>query len=530
MNQVYRKIRHKSHYLFIRFRMNLSPDGNGRQNAAAVPFLSPITEHTGDVDIMDSQTLILLIVFVPLAGAFLLPLANRISGKLRNALALILTALPLALLVTALPAALTSAPHEFRIALPLGLSFGFLADGLAVFMAMTSSFIGLIIVIYSFGYMAHADHQGEYYLFVVLFIGAMMGITLTTDLIFLYLFWEISAICCWRLIGFFREPEYVRRANKAFLITGAGALIMLAGFLMVYAQYGTTDLTALHGNGISNAAVVLILFGILSKSATLPLHSWLADGGVAPSPATALLHAAVLVKIGVYVFARLFLVNFSVDTVWHTVIPVIAAVSALLSAGAAIVETDLKRIIAYSTVSQLAFILLGLSVGSELAIVGGLLYILMHGISKAGLFLCAGIVEHTCHTKDIRKMGGLIKTMPVTAISFLLCGFSVMGIPPFGGFFSKYMVVAGTVEAGQPWMALVFVVGAVMTVIYLLRAFTVVFLGNPSSELAHAKEGSPLMIASSAMMAVLSVVSGFTVHLPADFALQIVKQMAVVLK
>ena len=396
-------------------------------------------------------------------------------------------------------------------------------------MALISSFLGLIIVLYSFGYLNHAQNQNEYYFFVVVFLGAMMGITLTTNLVFLYIFWEISAVCCWRLIGFNREKEYVRRANKAFLITGAGAIVMLAGFLMIYQQYGTFDLLALRGKEISDAAMLLILFGILSKSATLPLHSWIADAGVAPTPATALLHAAVLVKIGVYVYARLFAVTFEVQAVWHTVVPVIAAVSALVSAGAAIMENDIKRIIAYSTVSQIGFIFLGLSVGGETALAGGLMYILMHAISKAGLFLCAGIVEHGLHTKDIRKMGGLYKAMPATAASFFLCAFSVMGIPPFGGFFSKYLVVNGAVEAGHPYLAIVFVIGAVMTVIYLLRVFVKVFLGEGNQENVP-QEGSRSMVFSVALLAALSILSGLLVHYPAGLIQTIVAQMAVMVK
>ncbi len=478
---------------------------------------------------MAIKTLLLLVVFVPLLGSFLLPVAGRISKKLRNALAFLFVLIPFGLLLSMLPAALSKTPPYFSVTLPLGLSFGFLADGLAVFMALASSFLGLIIVLYSFGYVAHAENQNEYYLFVVLFLGAMMGITLTTNLIFLYLFWEISAVCCWRLIGFFREKEYVRRANKAFLITAAGALIMLAGFLMIYQQYGTMDLTLLRGKEIGNAAVILILFGILSKSATLPLHSWIADAGVAPTPATALLHAAVLVKIGVYVFTRLFVVNFAVDALWHTAMPVIAAISAILSAGAAIAENDIKRIIAYSTVSQIGFIFLGLSVGGELALAGGLMYILMHAVSKAGLFLCAGIVEHGCHTKDIRKLGGLYKTMPWTAASFFLCAFSVMGVPPFGGFFSKYMVVNGAVESGHPYIAMVFILGAVMTVIYLLRAFVRVFMGGAHMEhVPH--EGSGTMVFSVALLAALSVLSGILIYYPAQLVSAIVQQMAVIVK
>ena len=477
---------------------------------------------------MNSPILLLLIVLVPLGGAFLLPLAGRFSPKARNFFSLLFIAVPFALLIAVLPAATSKSPYFFSIALPLGLSFGFLADGLAVFMAMISSFLGLVIIVYSFGYMAHYDNLNEYYLCVVLFLGSMMGIVLSTNLIFIYVFWEISAVCCWRLIGFFREKEYVRRANKAFLITVAGALAMLAGFIMIYQQYGTMDLLQLRGKDISNIAVLLILFGILSKSATLPLHSWLADAGIAPSPVTALLHAAVLVKIGVYVFARLFLVNLTIDSVWHTVVPIIAAVSALASAGAAIAENDLKRIIAYSTVSQIGFIFLGLSIGSPLAAAGGLLYILMHGVSKAGLFLCAGIVEHNCKTKDIRKLGGLAKTMPVTAVSFFLCAASVMGIPPFGGYFSKFMVINGAVSADHPWIAFVFLLGAVMTIIYLIRVFAKVFLGKLSIE--NVKENTPGMVSVVAFLAALSIGSGLLVKYPADLTNAIVQQMAVILK
>ena len=477
---------------------------------------------------MDAQTLLLCAVLVPLGGAFLLPAAGAVSPKFRNILALALGAVPFVLLALMLPAAFAGAPYAFTVALPLGFSFGLMADSLAVFMALTACLIGLIIIVYSFGYMAHYDNQNEYYLCVVLFLGAMMGITLSTDMIFLYVFWEISAFCCWRLIGFFREPEYVRRANKAFLITVFGALFMLAGFLMVYQQYGTTNLLLLRGKPISNTAVLMMLLGIFSKSATLPLHSWLADAGIAPSPVTALLHAAVLVKIGVYAFARLFLVTFSIGDIWHTVVPVVAAVSALLTAGAALAENDLKRIIAYSTISQLAFIFLGLSVGAPLAVAGGLLYILMHGLSKAGLFLCAGIVEHNCHTKDIRQLGGLYQTMPFTATAFLLCAFSVMGIPPFGGFFSKYMVINGAVAAGHPWIAFVFLIGAVMTLLYLLRAFVTVFFGK--ANMPGVREGSPVMVSSVAVLGALSLVSGWLVSYPVTLVNRIVEQMAVTIK
>jgi proton-translocating NADH-quinone oxidoreductase chain N len=462
---------------------------------------------------MNNEMMLLLTVFVPIAGSFFLPVAGWMSKGLRNILALCCVLTSLLLSFVMLPQVLAGQVIKIFWSMPLGFNFVLTADCLAVFMAITSSLIGAIIVFYSWGYISHYENQNEYYFMVVLFLGSMMGIVFSANLIFLFLFWEITAIASWRLIGFFREKDYVLRADKSFLVTVFGALLMLIGFIMIFQQTGSFDLAAikesLKTNPLSDIAVLLILFGILSKSATLPLHTWLPDAGVAPSPVTALLHAAVLVKIGVYVYARLFIATFTVSPMWHTIVPVIAATSALVSAGAALVDTDLKRIIAYSTISQIGFIFLGLSVGNEIGIAGGLLYILMHGIAKGGLFLCAGIVEQNTHTKDITKLGGLITTMPVTAVAFLFCAFSVMGIPPFGGFFSKYMVISGAVAAGDFWIALTFIIGAFLTLIYLLRVFTLVFMGEAK---VPEKEGSPVMLASVATLALLSIVGGVFIN------------------
>jgi len=199
---------------------------------------------------------------------------------------------------------------------------------------------------------------------------------------------------------------------------------------------------------------------------------------VAPTTVTALLHAAVLVKIGVYAYARLFLYTFKIPDAWQQAVIILAVVSSLIAAGGAAVENDIKRILAYSTISQIGYIFLGLSVANPTAVSGGLLYILMHGLGKAGLFLCAGIVIHSTNKRDIREMGGLIKTMPITAISFLVCAFSVIGLPPLGGFFSKLLVIMGTIQANQIWIAALALFTAILTMYYLMRVFALVFLGE----------------------------------------------------
>ena len=475
-----------------------------------------------------SETLLLLAVFVPIAGSFLLPVINIISARTRNWASLLLIVASVAASACLLPKVLSGNVVNIYLELPLGFNLSFSADCLALFMALVSSSICAVIVLYSFGYISHYRNQNEYYLMVTLFMGSMMGLIFSSNLIFLYIFWELTAIASWRLIGFFREKDYILKADKAFLVTIGGALVMLLGFIMIYQKTGSFDLATIRTYykfgrfSVSDIAVALILFGILSKSATLPFHTWLPDAGVAPSPVTALLHAAILVKIGVYVYARLFIATLPITVIWHTVVPVIAAVSALVSAGAALVEKDMKRLIAYSTVSQIAFIFLGLSVGSDVGMLGALLYILMHGLAKGGLFLCAGIVEQNTHTKDITKMGGLIATMPVTAISFLVCALSVIGVPPFGGFFSKFLVFSGTINSGHWVIALVFMAGAAMTILYLFRAFNLIFLGSASN---HAKEGSPVMVASVAILGTASLLCAIFIRYPFEFASLAVRQM-----
>jgi NADH:ubiquinone oxidoreductase subunit 5 (subunit L)/multisubunit Na+/H+ antiporter MnhA subunit len=483
---------------------------------------------------MSNEQLLATAVATPLAGALCLPVIGRpgwlgkASAPLRNGLALALALVPLACSALLLPAVRAGAVPVVAVG---GVAL-LQADLLAVFMALSATLLGAVIVVYSFGYLGHAEHQGEYYLMVVLFLGAMMGLVYARNLVVLYAAWEVTAVACWRLIGFFREPTFVRRADKAFLVTGFGAVTMLLGFVAVHAAAGTFDLAALRGTPVGNVAVGLILVGILSKSATLPLHSWLPDAGVAPSPVTALLHAAVLVKIGVYVFARLFDATFVVDPLWRSLVPWLAGASAVVAGSAALLENDLKRVIAYSTVSQLGFILLGFALGGERAAGGALLFILVHAIAKGGLFLCAGLVEHEVHTKDLRRLGGLARRMPATAAAFALCAFSVMGLPPFGGFFAKHLVLGGAFEAGRPGLALLFVGGSVLTVLYLTRAFAAVFLGTPGPAVvalgeAHGAHGggTRVMVGAVSLLAALSLATGVLVRFPAALAQEAAQAM-----
>ncbi len=456
-------------------------------------------------------------VAVPVFGAFLIPFASRVSNSARNAFAVLLGLFTFAAVASLLRPVLEGSTVDYIISFPRGFDLILHADLLSVFMATVSSFVSAIILIYSLDYISHYDNQTEYYTMVVFFLGSMMGLVFSANLLWMYVFWEMTGFASWRLVGFFRSDRDVAKANKTILVTVFGALCMLIGIIMIYTNYGTLDLRALHGQAITFTAAAFILAGILSKSATLPFSTWLPDAGVAPSTVTSLLHAAVLVKIGVYAYARIFGVTFAAPEAFSMMVLYITGASALISAGAALVETDIKRIIAYSTISQLAFIFLGLASGNKTAFIGAILYILMHSVAKGGLFLCAGIIEQKTHTKDINRMGGLFRSMPVTGSAFALCSLSIMGIPPFGGFFGKYLVFAGAAQNGSLGVLLMFLFGAMMTLLYLVRLFYKIFLGEPAGH-ENPKEGSYTMVASVMALALISLALGALIYYPASYA------------
>jgi formate hydrogenlyase subunit 3/multisubunit Na+/H+ antiporter MnhD subunit len=233
---------------------------------------------------------------------------------------------------------------------------------------------------------------------------------------------------------------------------------------------------------------------------------------VAPSTITALLHAAILVKIGLYGFARMFCNGLVIPGAWHAWLLLFALVSAFVAAAAALQEINIKRMLAYSTVSQIGYTFLGLFAFTRSGYVGALLYLLAHGIAKGGLFLCAGIIEHGTHTKDMSRMGGLVRQMPVTAAAYLVCALSIAGIPPLAGFFGKWFVISGMVEGGFTVMAGLAIATAMLTLLYMLRSFHTVFLGDARGE-AH-REGSPVMVGVVAVLAVLAITVGLLLPQP----------------
>lgn len=460
----------------------------------------------------------LLTITIPFAGALIAALAGNKHRQIVSSLALGLTFVSA---VFTAPAVIRQG--ELVVFYPVyeWFNLSFRVDGLAVFMAVVSSLVAFVISIYSSEYMDKYPNKGAFYPWMVLFVGSMMGLVYSSNLMLIYVFWEITAVSSWRLIGFYRGGEDVRAADRAFLVTFTGASALLAGTALVFVNYGTLELSGLSGTYLPNLIGFLFLAGIISKSAQLPLQSWLPDAGVAPSPVTALLHAAVLVKIGVYVFARLFLRTFVPGEEFLTAVMTISVITIIVAAGSALVSTNMKRILAYSTISQLGYIMLALSLNTDIALKAAFVYILAHSLAKAGLFLCAGIIEHETGTKDIALLGGLVKTMPRTGLAYMLCALSIMGIPPFLGFWPKLMIIILTVQAGYTLAGILAVAGALFTLFYLFRLFSEVFLGK--TQTPGGEENSPVMVYSVLFLGAASLVLGLLPKLPFNFLNQVIR-------
>ncbi|MFN4227987.1 MAG: NADH-quinone oxidoreductase subunit L [Candidatus Ratteibacteria bacterium] len=355
----------------------------------------------------------------------------------------------------------------------LGISF--LYDDLSFLFATTSTFVALLIFIYSLGYFKNEKEKSFFSFWALFFLGSMLGVIFSDNLLSLYFFWEIAGLCSYRLIGTYKVSEHLLKADKAFMVTGGGAGIMFLSFAFIYSLTGTFYLSKMVGFSVPWFVFLLFFIGVITKSATFPLHIWLPEASVAPTPVTAFLHAAVLVKIGIYGLLRLFWKTLSVEgnIIWAIYL---ALISSLIAGFVALIEKDFKKILAYSTVSQLGFLITGVLLLNERAIRGILVFYLAHALGKCGLFLTAGVMEKVFETKDITKMGSIMKKMPQITVGYFLSMLSVIGIPPFLGFFGKLDVIAGSFENKLFLVGFLLCISSILTLLYLWRTFKFVFI------------------------------------------------------
>lgn len=385
----------------------------------------------------------------------------------------------------------------------------FIGDTLSFIFGITSVFIGVLIYLFATGYFVEETYkeQQKFSFWGLVFVGSMMGVVFSDNLISLYLFWELAGLCSWKLIGFYRKDEHLLKADKAFLITSAGASFMLLGFAYIYTTSGSLSMSYLINQNVSPLIFTLFFLGVLTKSATFPFHTWLPDASVAPTPVTSFLHAAVLVKIGIYGLARLFgtTLNISGNVIWAGYIGLFSSFAAGI---VALRETDIKKILAFSTVSQLGFMIAGLMVFNPVATRGVIIFYVAHALGKGCLFLCAGITEKIFGTKDIRQMGGLMRKAPLLTYAFLFGMFSVAGVPPLPGFYGKLETITGMLITRHIFYGLFAVLTSGLTLMYMFRLFRYVFMGDTSVEISSEKAGFVPMIVSVVILATVSLVLG----------------------
>lgn len=454
----------------------------------------------------------------------------------------------------------TAVSHEiawFSIG-SIEMHLGYYVDGLTCMMMLFSSFISTLIFVYSIGYMGdQGARKTRYYAEVSLFLTGMLGLIVSSNFLEMFIFWEVMGLCSYLLIGFwsFRHPDgdaasanAASAAKKAFLVTRMGDVCLMAGLFVLLGEFQSLDYTALFDQAAIAAAdpnmltlgMLLVFGGVIGKSAQFPLHDWLPDAMAGPTTVSSLIHAATMVKAGVYLTARawpLFVQNAEV----MLFVGIIGGVTAFVAATMALNNMNIKKVLAYSTISQLGYMILALGAGGYLVALGlesgdthltalgavgftaGCFHMMNHAFFKALLFMCSGSVIHAVGTEDMREMGGLGKHMKITSITMLLGSLSIAGFPLFSGFWSKDLVLEVALEAGMDgtvWFTVLWllaVITAFMTAFYMFRMWFMTFMGEEGHATQHCHGESPkTMTMPLCILAVFAVLSGFFIMFGLD--------------
>ena len=487
------------------------------------------------------EWLIYLSVFLPVFGAPLIWLVSHYTDRwISWYLSLAVTGLSAVIALTTLAGVATGHHYEHSFVWfqfgDIKVPFGIYVDGLSAVVYAMAALLGFLIVMYSRGYMEHDESPHRFFMKVTFFIGSMLGLTVSDNLLAMFIFWEFMGLASYLLISYWYYKNSAADAGlKAFLMTKFADGFFLAGIVLLWWYAGTLNVNEINHLAethaipvLGAAAAALLMFGgAVGKSAQFPLFPWLLDAMEGPTPVSALIHAATMVNAGVFLVGRLF--DFYLYSKVLYVILAIGAVTALIAVLGAMVHREIKKIIAFSTMENLGLMFVGLGAGSLAA---GIFHLVSHATFKALMFLSAGNVIHFTHEKDAFKIRGLMKVMPYTAILFLIAVLSLAGIPPLSGFFSKEWIVHEAKEAGDP-IAFAFVLtAAVLTIYYGFRLWFQLFTGEPNEVAKKAREAYPVMLIPLFVLAALTFLVGIFhqpiihlieehTHIPHDWALTV---------
>lgn len=466
------------------------------------------------------ETLALTTLLLPFIGALVVSLAPRQTAPMLATLFALLATIATVSLAAGFHAAGSEVVEIPLLSAGQIALFGMTVDKISTLILFVVVFLGLLVSLYSTGYLTRGNkehpHDGSnrYYAFLLIFIGAMSGLVLSSTLLGQLLFFEITGGCSWALISYYQSEKSQRSAMKALLITHVGSLGLYLAAATLFLQTGTFALSAMSQLNGSAALIVYggILFAAWGKSAQLPLQAWLPDAMEAPTPVSAYLHAASMVKVGVYIFARAISEGGQIPHIIGWVGVTMATITLVYGFLMYLPQKDMKRLLAWSTISQLAWIFLALSMsifGSKMAFNAGIVYIFNHAFAKSLFFLVAGALSYSCGTRMLPRLRGVMRTLPIAGIGFCVAALAITGVPPFNGFFSKFpLFAAGFALSDQhPILLAVMILALVESVAsfgWFIYWFGRVVPGEPSEEVAQA---APLPYAMKLVLVILVVMS-----------------------
>lgn len=396
------------------------------------------------------------------------------------------------------------------------INMGFEVTPLNAMMLVIVTLVSLLVQIYSRGYMHGDERFPVFYQYLALFTFSMLGLVISPNLLQMYIFWELVGVCSFLLVGYYYfKPEAKAAAKKAFIVTRVGDLGLFIGICLLFWWTGSFDFEQIFESvalgrlepWMITLAAILIFVGAVGKSGQFPLHTWLPDAMEGPTPVSALIHAATMVAAGVYLVAASYPLFIASETAL-TVVAYVGGFTAIFAASIGLTQRDIKRVLAYSTVSQLGYMMMALGVAGAAGYVAGSFHLMTHAFFKALLFLGAGSVIHAVHTQDVFEMGGLWKKMPLTALTFLIGCLAIAGIFPFAGFWSKEAILGAVYAAHRFDLLVIALVAAFFTAFYMFRLYFLTFTGEPRGK-HEAHESPSVMTGPLLILAVLAIVAGF---------------------
>lgn len=461
-----------------------------------------------------------LFVALPLAGAFITPLIGKKNGVVCDILSFLVSCWLTLLSVSAVLELRGGGTRSLLLAVggwvaPHGILLNL--DGLSAFMLVTTNLVATLVVVFSFAHMEHYTCKWKYYTLLLLMMAGMNGVVVTGDLFNLFVFLEVASIASYALVAFGTEKHELEAAFKYAVMGSVGSLFVLLAITILYMEASTLNMAHMAGilagagggGRAAAAAVVLLLAGFGLKAALVPFHAWLPDAHPsAPAPISAMLSGVLIKALGVYSIARLVYNVFGMTHEIGQTLVVLGSVSMGLGALLALKQTDLKRLLAYSSISQVGFIVLGLGIGTPLALLGSVFHLFNHSIFKSLLFLGSGAIEQATGTRNVRRMGGLARRMPVTGAATLTATMSLAGVPPFAGFWSKLLIILAAVQAGRWLVAGWAVAVSILTLVYVMKISGVAFSGRIRDHLERISEAPASMRTAMIALALVCCLGG----------------------